>query len=163
MTRKVICFHKPGEPNDYLSNWYYSDFILDGMRFNSVEQYMMYNKAITFGDTETAQKILNTNNFKLMKQLGREVHNYNDRVWSSIRYDVVKAGVLAKFSQNAGLAEKLLNTGNSLLAECAVRDRIWGIGLGMSNPDRFNPAMWKGQNLLGKVLMDVRNILNGQK
>ena len=98
-----------------------------------------------------------------MKQLGREVHNYNDRVWSSIRYDVVKAGVLAKFSQNAGLAEKLLNTGNSLLAECAVRDRIWGIGLGMSNPDRFNPAMWKGQNLLGKVLMDVRNILNGQK
>lgn len=163
MTRKVICFHKPGEPNDYLSNWYCSDFILDGMRFNSVEQYMMYNKAITFGDTETAQKILNTNNFKLMKQLGREVHNYNDRVWSSIRYDVVKAGVLAKFSQNAGLAEKLLNTGNSLLAECAVRDRIWGIGLGMSNPDRFNPAMWKGQNLLGKVLMDVRNILNGQK
>lgn len=163
MTRKVICFHKPGEPNDYLSNWYYSDFILDGMRFNSVEQYMMYNKAITFGDTETAQKILNTNNFKLMKQLGREVHNYNDRVWSSIRYDVVKAGVLAKFSQNAGLAEKLLNTGNSLLAECAVRDRILGIGLGMSNPDRFNPAMWKGQNLLGKVLMDVRNILNGQK
>lgn len=163
MTRKVICFHKPGEPNDYLSNWYYSDFILDGMRFNSVEQYMMYNKAITFGDTETAQKILNTNNFKLMKQLGREVHNYNDRVWSSIRYDVVKAGVLAKFSQNAGLAEKLLNTGNSLLAECAVRDRIWGIGLGMSNPDRFNQAMWKGQNLLGKVLMDVRNILNGQK
>lgn len=163
MTRKVICFHKPGEPNDYLSNWYYSEFILDGMRFNSVEQYMMYNKAITFGDTETAQKILNTNNFKLMRQLGREVHNYNDRVWSSIRYDVVKAGVLAKFSQNAGLAEKLLNTGNSLLAECAVRDRIWGIGLGMSNPDRFNPAMWKGQNLLGKVLMDVRNILNGQK
>lgn len=163
MTRKVICFHKPGEPNDYLSNWYYSEFILDGMRFNSVEQYMMYNKAITFGDTETAQKIINTNNFKLMKQLGREVHNYNDRVWSSIRYDVVKAGVLAKFSQNAGLAEKLLNTGNSLLAECAVRDRIWGIGLGMSNPDRFNPAMWKGQNLLGKVLMDVRNILNGQK
>lgn len=163
MARKVICFHKPGEPNDYLSNWYYSEFILDGMRFNSVEQYMMYNKAITFGDTETAQKILNTNNFKLMKQLGREVHNYNDRVWSSIRYDVVKAGVLAKFSQNAGLAEKLLNTGNSLLAECAVRDRIWGIGLGMSNPDRFNPAMWKGQNLLGKVLMDVRNILNGQK
>lgn len=163
MTRKVICFHKPGEPNDYLSNWYYSEFILDGMRFNSVEQYMMYNKAITFGDTETAQKILNTNNFKLMKQLGREVHNYNDRVWSSIRYDVVKAGVLAKFSQNAGLAEKLLNTGNSLLAECAVRDRIWGIGLGMSNPDRFNPAMWKGQNLLGKVLMDVRNILNVQK
>ena len=118
---------------------------------------------MTFGDADTAQKILDTDNFKLMKQLGREVRNYDDMTWSKIRYDVVKSGVLAKFSQNPGLAEKLLNTGSSLLAECAVRDRIWGIGLGMSNPDRFNPAMWRGQNLLGRVLMDVRRILSQQK
>lgn len=163
MIQSVICFHKPNEPNNYLSNWYYSDFILDGLRFNSVEQYMMYSKAMTFGDADTAQKILDTDNFKLMKQLGREVRNYDDMTWSKIRYDVVKSGVLAKFSQNPGLAEKLLNTGSSLLAECAVRDRIWGIGLGMSNPDRFNPAMWRGQNLLGRVLMDVRRILSQQK
>ena len=50
---KIICFHLIDEPNGFLSNWYPSPFTLDGQYFTSVEQYMMYRKAITFGDTET--------------------------------------------------------------------------------------------------------------
>ncbi len=50
---KIICFHLVDEPNGFLSNWYPSTFTLDGQHFTSVEQYMMYRKAITFGDTET--------------------------------------------------------------------------------------------------------------
>ena len=45
------------------SNWYYSDFIVDGILFNCGEQYMMYHKAMTFGDTKTAQKIIETLQF----------------------------------------------------------------------------------------------------
>ena len=50
---KIICFHLVDEPNGFLSNWYPSPFTVDGQHFTSVEQYMMYRKAITFGDTET--------------------------------------------------------------------------------------------------------------
>lgn len=162
MIQDVVCFHSPGEPNDYLSNWYYSDFIVDGVKFNSIEQYMMYSKAMVFGDTGRAQQIMNTRDFSLMKQLGRQVRGYNDAHWSSIRYEVVKAGVLAKFVQNPGLAEKLLNTGNRLLAECAARDLVWGIGYGMTAPKRLDPSCWRGQNLLGKALMEVREFIRNK-
>ena len=64
-----------------------------------------------------------------------------------------------KFSQNEDLKAKLKATDNSILAECAVKDRIWGIGLSMNNPDRLQIDKWKGQNLLGYALMMVRERL----
>ena len=63
-----------------------------------------------------------------------------------------------KFSQNDDILQKLLSTGNSTLAEASPRDRIWGIGLNIT--DAYSGKKWKGQNLLGKALMNVRdNIL----
>ena len=72
---------------------------------------------------------------------------------------MVYEGLLAKFSQNEKLQEWLKATGNAVLAECAVKDCIWGIGLSMNDPDRFERAKWKGQNLLGYALMMVRDRL----
>ena len=69
---------------------------------------------------------------------------------------IIYEGLVAKFSQNEDLKEKLLGTGNDILAECAVKDRIWGIGLSMSDPDRRDMSKWKGQNLQGYALMMVR-------
>ena len=40
-----------------------------------------------------------------------------------------------------------------------MKDRIWGIGLSMSDPDRLDRRKWKGQNLLGYALMMVREKL----
>lgn len=42
----VICFHNPEEENGYLSNWYLSDFTINNIKFTSMEQYMMYSKAL---------------------------------------------------------------------------------------------------------------------
>ena len=39
---QIICFHNPDEENGYLSNWYPSNFIVDGVHFSSMEQFMMY-------------------------------------------------------------------------------------------------------------------------
>ncbi len=155
----MICFHKPNEENGYLSNWYLLSFEIDGIKFSSVEQYMMYKKAICFNDLEIANKIMATDNVESIKAFGRAVSNYNDDVWSAIRKNVVKDALLAKFSQNSELKDKLLNTGNDTLCECAVRDLIWGIGLSMSDPDRFNKEKWRGNNLLGNTLMEVREEL----
>ena len=157
---KIICFHLIDEPNGYLSNWYPSPFPLDGQRFTSVEQYMMYRKAITFGDTETAQAILSTDNVGKIKALGRSVLGYSDTVWNGIRQIVVYRALLEKFRQNPDLKAQLLATHPHTLAECARQDKIWGIGMTMHDEYRFEPDLWPGQNLLGFTLMTVRDELS---
>ena len=50
----IICFHNPEEENGYLSNWFYSKFSIDDIEYTSMEQYMMYKKAIWFNDVAIA-------------------------------------------------------------------------------------------------------------
>ncbi len=157
---KIICFHSPDEPNGYLSNWYPSPFTQDGITFSSMEQYMMYRKAVVFGDTETADAILATDNVGKIKALGRSVQNYDDTRWNGIRQIIVYKGLLEKFRQNPDLKLKLLSTAPHTLAECAMQDKIWGIGLTMHDESRFEPDLWEGQNLLGFTLMMVREELS---
>lgn len=155
----VICFHNANEENGYLSNWYPSVFTMNGVTFSSMEQYMMYHKALFFGDEKVATQILATNNVAEIKALGRLVSGYDENLWNGVRQIVVYEGLLAKFSQDPKLKEQLKSTGNACLAECAVKDRIWGIGLSMHDPNRFNRAKWQGQNLLGYALMMTRERL----
>ena len=156
---KIICFHNPSEENGYLSNWYPSRFSVNCITFSSMEQYMMYKKAVCFGDKDTADKILATNDVAKIKALGRLVANYNEKYWNGVRQIDVFEGLLAKFSQNEDLKKQLKATENCILAECAVRDKIWGIGLSMKDPKRLEIDKWNGQNLLGYALMMVRERL----
>lgn len=155
----VICFHNPNEENGYLSNWYLSQFTVGKKTFSSMEQFMMYRKAICFGDEAVATNILSTDDVAEIKALGRQVANYDEHVWNGIRQILVYEGLLAKFSQNEDLKDKLKFTGEAILAECAVKDLIWSVGLSMKDPDRFDKIKWKGQNLLGYTLMVVRESL----
>ena len=155
----VICFHNPDEENGYLSNWYYSDFSIDDVEYTSMEQYMMYQKAIRFQDISIAEEILATQDVARIKELGRSVSGYNDNIWSGIRQIVVYEGLKAKFAQNDNLRRQLVETQDAILAECAVKDCIWGIGLSMHDPKRLNPEQWRGKNLLGYTLMMVRDVI----
>ena len=155
----IVCFHNPDEENGYLSNWYMSDFIVDGIKYSSMEQYMMYMKALTFNDTESADKILSISDVAEIKELGRNVKNYNDVIWNGVRQVIIYKGLIEKFKQSIELRELLISTGEDVLAECAVSDKIWGIGLSMYDKDRFDMSKWKGQNLLGFALMLVRDEL----
>lgn len=155
----IICFHNPYEENGYLSNWYLSPFTLDGIRFSSMEQYMMYQKAKCFEDQSTAEKILTTDDVAEIKALGRQVADYNENYWNGVRQIIIYEGLMAKFTQNEDLKEQLKSTQDAILAECAVKDRIWGIGLSMKDPDRLDINKWKGSNLLGYALMMVRRHL----
>ena len=81
----IVCFHNPDEENGYLSNWYLSDFVADDVKFSSMEQYMMYKKAICFSDTVVAEQILRKKDVAEVKKLGRQVSGYNDSVWNGMR------------------------------------------------------------------------------
>ena len=120
----------------------------------------MFQIALLFKVTDSAQLILQTDNSGKVKALGRSVRNYVDSRWSAVRQQIVYEGLLEKFRQNQSLLQELLATAPHLLAECAVHDRIWGIGLSMTDSDRFSPEKWRGQNLLGYTLMQVRDELS---
>ncbi|MDD3335687.1 MAG: NADAR family protein [Eubacteriales bacterium] len=156
---QIICFHNSDEENGYLSNWYLSDFTFGGVSFSSMEQFMMYQKAVCFGDEDIVAQILHTEDAAAIKALGRLVSGYDENHWNGVRQIVVYEGLYAKFSQNDALKAKLQATGDALLAECAVKDCVWGIGLSMNDPDRLDRTKWRGHNLLGYALMMVRNRL----
>ena len=157
---KVITFHNPDVENGYLSNWYLSDFTVGDVKYTSMEQYMMHQKAVVFGDNEIAKQILATDDVAYIKQLGRRVSGYIDNVWNGVRQIIIFEGLMAKYSQNPELGEKLKATGNAILAEAAVNDRIWGIGLAMKDPKRLEPKQWNGQNLMGYATMLVKEKLS---
>ena len=156
---EIIGFHNPDEEYGFLSNWYLSKFTVSGTIYSSMEQYMMHQKALCFHDDNVAKQILETDDVSEIKQLGRMVSGYDDITWNGVRQIIVYEGLLAKFSQNEELRKMLKETGNAILAECAVKDRIWGIGLSLTDSNRFDKEKWKGQNLLGYSLMMVRDRL----
>lgn len=155
----ILGFYAPDQENGYLSNWYSCSFKYGRYTYSSAEQFMMAQKAALFRDYGVFFKILDTDDQSAIKKLGKQVSNYDDAVWNRLRGPMMRRGLRAKFQQNPGLMEKLLATGNMVLAECAPRDKIWGIGLAVDDRRIQDPQQWKGQNLLGTVLMQVRSDL----
>merc|ERR1712227_3615 len=141
------------------SQFYPAMFSVDGQTYNCAEQYMMHQKARTFNDTEMAKQIMDTDDPKKQKSFGRQVKNFDASIWTNKSRDIVKAGNMAKFSQNKTLLEALLATDGTILVEAAPRDRLWGIGLGANNPKALKKANWRGKNWLGYALTDVREQL----
>ena len=155
----AVFFHLPYEPHGFLSNWYPSPFDLDGVHFTSAEQYIMYRKCMIFGDTDSAQKVLATEDTKKQQAIGRNAKGYVGSVWSGMRQLVAVRGLLAKFSQNDDLKKMLLDTGDAWLVECAHSDTTWACGIRLNEEERFDSSKWRGQNILGFALMEVRSIL----
>ena len=146
-----------------LSQWFPSPFVVDDQYYNCAEQYMMAEKARIFGDEDVRQQILAENSQMAIKKLGRKVKYYDDAVWKSVKFDVVVKGNLAKFSQNEKLRNFLISTDDKVLVEASPKDEVWGIGLDEHSSEASCPRKWKGTNLLGFALMEVRDKLRKQE
>ncbi len=142
-----------------LSQWWMQDFMVDNIIYCCAEQYMMAEKARLFNDEEMHGKIMEARFPKEMKAYGRAVRRFDKEVWDSNCYDIVKKASKAKFSQNSDLCSFLIGTKGRTLVEASPMDRIWGIGMGKSNPDAENPMKWRGKNLLGFALTEARDEL----
>ncbi|GAB1096669.1 NADAR family protein [Shewanella algae] len=141
------------------SQWYDAKFEEEGNVFITAEHYMMYHKARLFGDDIACERILLATNPGAAKAIGREVVGFNQEVWDERRFEIVLNANLAKFAQHTELKSFLLNTGNRILVEASPVDKVWGIGLAQDHPESEIPRRWKGLNLLGFALMEVRDRL----
>lgn len=142
-----------------LSQWWPAAFTVDGVGFATAEHYMMWHKAVLFGDDAMAERILGASHPRQAKTLGGRVAGFDQRTWDEHRFPIVVAGNLAKFGQHADLRTYLLGTGERVLVEASPMDRIWGIGLTRDDPAAGDPARWRGLNLLGFALMEARRAL----
>jgi ribA/ribD-fused uncharacterized protein len=97
------------------------------------------------------------------KAIGRQVANFDERLWDAAVADVARAALLAKFRAHPDLGRELLATGRRRIAEASPQDAIWGIGTDAQDPDAQDPSKWRGRNVLGAALEQVREILREER
>jgi ribA/ribD-fused uncharacterized protein len=143
------------------SQWWPAPITVDAVRYPTTEHWMMAQKARRFNDEAGLAKVLAARSPGAAKAAGRGVHGFDEDRWVAARYDIVVAGTLAKFTQHADLRTVLDRTGARVLVEASPVDRIWGIGLAATDDGATKIDRWRGLNLLGFALMDVRDTLRG--
>ena len=141
------------------SQWWPSPFIVDAITYQTAEHWMMAQKALLFDDKECFDLIIAANKPAIAKDLGRKAKNFDADRWNAKAFEIVSKGNFQKFSQNEDLKNFLVNTSNKILVEASPVDFIWGIGLSQEAEEASNPFKWKGPNLLGFALMEVRDLL----
>jgi ribA/ribD-fused uncharacterized protein len=141
------------------SQWHKANMTIDGITYNSCEQYMMHQKALTFGDTEIAKLIMEESNPREQKKYGRMIKNFDKSVWDKVCLSIVIKGNYFKFKQNPDLKAALMLTGKRIMVEASPLDNIWGIGMAEDDPNVEYPMCWKGLNLLGQAITIVKQEL----
>ncbi|WQF84657.1 Putative YbiA-like superfamily protein [Colletotrichum destructivum] len=169
METSPIYFWRETGPEGYLSQWWTRDpFTIAAtassppITFRTAEHYMMHGKALLFADADAALAILRADHPRKVKALGRRVRGFDGERWDAERERVVREGNLLKFRAAPQLRERLLATGSRELVEASPTDRIWGIGFAPDKAPASDRACW-GLNLLGKVLMEVREALRKEE
>ena len=153
-TDEIVAFFGEHSP---LSNFHQCQIKYDGYTYSSVEQILQSEKADLYDADEEHAKILHTDNPSEIKQIGKSIP-YVEQQWSRESKEIVKKACWHKFSQQEQLRKYLLNTKDCLLVE-ASPDTVWGSGIHLRNEDCLNPNVWRGDNQLGKILMEVRDML----
>ncbi|KAK4231744.1 putative N-glycosidase [Podospora fimiseda] len=188
-----LYFWRETVQHGYLSNWYPSPFtsgpippsisstpilnpashLTSPITFKTSEHHMMYCKALLF-HPESRAAILSAKHPRKVKDLGKTLPNFDEKVWVQHREEIVRQGNYLKFSYpikkekgskwfigDKSLREHLLETGDKELIEASPYDKIWGIGFKEEDAEG-NRSKW-GLNLLGKVLMEVREVIRAEE
>lgn len=142
------------------SQWASTSFVgADGVTYCTCEQAMMAAKALVFDDRATYERILATTNPREQKELGRQVQGFDPAIWNQCKFDIVVQNNYQRALADERFRTSLLATGDLIIVEASPYDRIWGIGYSPTTAPTSDPSTW-GENLLGKALMKVRQMLN---
>ena len=147
--------------NSPFSNHHPAVFVIDGVRYNCMEQYYMHKIALTAKDFTKANAIMAASDPVTQKQISKSIKRATD--WDKMAPGYMMNGLRAKFTQNALLRSYLTNTGSNNIAEASPTDTYWGIGLGLDSDDKADRTKWTGENHLGRLLCDLREELKLNK
>ncbi len=142
-----------------MSNFFPCNFTIGDQLYNAAEQYLAHQKALLFGANETAAEILSMTNPADMKKRARHLNGFNTETWSTEAPRILREALHAKFSENADLRAALLATNDTKIGEACASDNLFGIGLSLRDPHAMNSTNWKGKNIQGVVLMEMRQAI----
>ena len=147
-----------GELSPY-SNFHLSPFIINGQSFHSSEQWVQYQKALTFGDSYMANQILQSDTALECKRLSHNINGVDNDKWKSVGYELCFDGIHEKFLQNPPFLAMLKTTTPKILAE-ATTDRLWGTGIQLWDTCALDTEKWSGTGWLLRMLITIRDELS---
>ena len=159
MLHDQAAFFSPSSP---LSNMFDCDFVVDGVWYHTTEQFIVVQKAMLFGDADIISQVRQLRNPVQMKQRGKEIKGLNRDEWHVKAPALILPGLLAKFEQVNVCRAMLLATGDRLLVEASPHDLFWGVGIGLNDVRLWNRKYHRGHNMMGKLLMTVRDEIVSQ-
>nr|CAD2193725.1 unnamed protein product [Meloidogyne enterolobii] len=145
------------------SNHFKCYFYVDDLRFCCTEQFYMYYKAVVFGDTESANQIMEMTEARDMKRVGSYIRLFNTEKWRNISILVMTICNMEKYKQNVDLRRLLFETGDTLLVEATSQDLYWGAGVDVDSASIRDKTHWPGKNVLGRILTRIRDVLKSKK
>lgn len=142
--------------HSYLSNFFPAKLVVNGQRFVHSEQAYQYSKAVICGRDDIAKSVKSCIDPKKIKKYGDKAESKPE--WEEIKCETMKCILLAKFTQNDQLREKLISTGTTPLLECTT-NLYWGTGWKFDEEGWSKGAKYPGKNKLGLLLSEVRELL----
>lgn len=158
-TDDAFVFHNAKCPLSVWNTEY--PFKVDGKEYICVDQYVLEQKCLKFGDSDTAARICNETDPKIMRRLGEKINGtspYNHEDWREVWPYAVGQACQAKFTDPSasGAKDFLLDTGDLVIAESS-RNKYWGTGIHTSCDNALDMKSWDGENILGQILMHIRS------
>ena len=92
-----------------------------------------------------------------IKQLGKQVKNFDPKVWYATVGEIAETGINCKFDQNPEMKTFLLQQKGKIIGEMSPKDNKWGTGIGLYHAKATNHKEWPGENMLGQMLMKTRD------
>lgn len=141
----VIYFYKTNDEYGCFSNFSKHGFELEGKYWITSEHYFQAQK---FVGTESEEQVRLSSTPMEAADMGRDRSKPLRKDWEEVKDDIMRRAVLEKFKANNDAKKILLSTGDEEIIEKTTKDYYWGCG-----------EDGTGKNMLGKILMETRDIL----
>ena len=140
--KKAIKFYSVNDAYGEFSNFALFPIKIGGKYWPTSEHYF---QAMKFESKKDQKLVRCSNNPFEAARIGRSRKKKIKKNWDYIKNNVMKEALLCKFTQHDDLKQLLITTEDSILIEHTDSDNYWGDG-----------GNGKGKNMLGKLLMEVR-------
>ncbi len=163
----IILFEKTdGNEFGFLSLDWAVQIPFNSMNYHSVKQALAAELAKQFNDQNHLDEILQTESPEEITYSLKDVpgdKDANEAKWNENTKKLLYDINLVKFTQYPELGNRLLETKNAILGAYFPDDTLMGIGISLDRLESKNPIHWTGQNILGKVLMEIREYLKNKQ